>query len=155
MIVPDDILAIAEALRTQDNRSTRDPVFLVQKVCRDLTDDDHSPDGVAFFDPGRADTIDPDHWEEVEAVHQRGDRIAHVGDRRYNLDKLYRYCFKNRWETVQSFLTEQGAKAYLEANGHNIRQYGDARIYVDTLYRNRELVRLREWLMSLHPGATP
>ncbi len=152
MIIPEHIRALAERLRTQDNRCTAAPVFLVQKIVRDLSDDDHDHDGVAFFCRERADTINADHWERVEQAYQMGDNVVHVDDSRYVIDKLDRYCFKNRWETVTTCLTEDGAKAYLECNGHNIRSYGAPRIYAESLYRNHEMIALREWLMTLVPA---
>jgi hypothetical protein len=70
-------------------------------------------------------------------------------DEHYTLSEIETYGFKKDWETVQTFLTEEGAKNYLEANGHNLRKFGEPRIYVESFHRNKEMIDIREWLLSL------
>lgn len=56
------------------------------------------------------------------------------------------------WEFVTACLTDEGARAYMNANGHNLRKF--SRIFVHSGYRNDEWIWLRNHLMSL-PAAPP
>jgi len=53
--------------------------------------------------------------------------------------------FRWRWEFVQAFFTRQAAEEYLQSQAHNL---GEARVYVESAYRNREWQRLRELLLG-------
>jgi hypothetical protein len=52
---------------------------------------------------------------------------------------------KHNYEFVQGFYTRRAANRYLEANKHNLC---DPRIYVDSLYRNKEMIAIRKVLMN-------
>lgn len=56
------------------------------------------------------------------------------------------------WEFVTACLTDEGARAYMNANGHNLRKF--SRIFVHSGYRNDEWIGLRNHLMAL-PAAPP
>lgn len=56
------------------------------------------------------------------------------------------------WEFVTACLTDEGARAYMNANGHNLRKF--SRIFVHSGYRNNEWIGLRNYLLSL-PAAPP
>lgn len=52
------------------------------------------------------------------------------------------------WEFVTACLTDDGARSYMKANGHNLRKC--SRIFVHSGYRNDEWIGLRNYLLSLH-----
>lgn len=112
------LAAIGERLRTQDNRCTANPMFIVQQ---------QRSFGVA---PGEGDTdvwLDED-WEEVdEAMSAKLDE----------LDDAY------EWELEE----DQAAmlKRYLELNGHNLTK---PRIYAESWNRCPEMLAVREFLMA-------
>jgi hypothetical protein len=49
------------------------------------------------------------------------------------------------WETATVCFTLKGAKEFVATHKHNL---GETRIYVDSYYRNAEMIRVRDWLMS-------
>ena len=55
--------------------------------------------------------------------------------------------YSERWETIQTCFTKHGCEQYLHANAHNLKSYSDLRIYVDTLYRNQEMITIRNYLL--------
>lgn len=53
------------------------------------------------------------------------------------------------WETVSVCFTLAGAEAYIRDHKHNL---GETQIYVESYYRNDEIRRIRDWLMSQKKG---
>ena len=49
------------------------------------------------------------------------------------------------WETITVCFTLKGAEEYIATHKHNL---GETRIYVESYYRNAEMIRVRDWLMS-------
>jgi hypothetical protein len=49
------------------------------------------------------------------------------------------------WETVSVCFTLKGAEDFIATHKHNL---GKTRIYVESYYRNAEMIRVRDWLMS-------
>jgi hypothetical protein len=140
------LLAIAENLRTQDNRITANPIFLVQKKVRTYG-----------FDPDYDDTGEFTVWRHqdgAEADAEEAARLDALDDAGGELPEEWsRTSFQDSWETVQPFFTEDGAKEYLRINGHNV--HGETRIYVESGWRNAEWETIRELLLSLGANATP
>ena len=123
--IPDYIFAMAKRTREQDNRITRDPIFCVQEKIREYGFDLEYAEGTAWFDVQSGD------YEETEPDADGAEELG----------------YRDRWETKTVCFTEEGCKKYIERNGHNHR--GELRIYVESLYRNREMTLLRDWLLTL------
>jgi hypothetical protein len=137
------LLAIGERLRTQDNRCTANPMFIVQQ---------QRSFGV---EPGEGDMdvwLDED-WEEVD------DETAAMLDKlddafESDLDKdqiamLERHTkrgIKHHWEFVMAAFTEKGCNEYLRLDGHNLTK---PRIYAMSFNRCPEMLAIRETLLSL------
>lgn len=125
--------SMGENLRTQDNRITAHPIFLIQQKIRDYGyEEDYATDFDWMFDD---ESIDDE--KEIESLNEKesnGDEIP---------EGYYRVGYKTRWETVQPFFTEKGAIDYLAINSHNLHE---TRIYVDSAYRNAEWQAVREFL---------
>jgi hypothetical protein len=49
------------------------------------------------------------------------------------------------WETVSVCFTLKGAEEFINTHKHNL---GVTQIYVESYYRNAEMIRVRDWLMS-------
>lgn len=81
------INAIRKRLHTQDNRMTRDPIFMVQELSLD-----------------------------------------------------------SEWMTITVCFTNEAALDYIEQDKHNL---GHTRIYVACLHHNREMIAIRDFLMSM------
>lgn len=136
-------LQLAERLRTQDNRCTHLPVFMVQRQVRDVGLDADYAEDVSWFhcdDQGEFDKEESDRLE------------AHFQETGESPEEFIRTGWRVRWENVQPFLTEDGAKEYLRLNGHNL---GKTRIYVESGYRNGEWEFVRELLLALGREACP
>lgn len=66
-------------------------------------------------------------------------------------DAWIKTAYKDSWENVQPFFTRAGAEEYLRVNGHNLRGTKDARIYVDSAFRNAEWQAIRALLLKEKP----
>jgi hypothetical protein len=115
----DQLKAIAEKLRTQDNRITQNPMFCVQQRCKYITPADFTGENVWVLD-----------GEEVEE----------------GTDGAKEYGIRWQWETVMVAFTEDGCKEYLRQNGHNLRE---PRIYLESFNRCPEMIAIRDFLLAL------
>lgn len=115
------VVDLGERIRTQDNRITSHPVFVVEQKRQYVTDPD--------YNEGAREVWVGDEGEEVEP-RSKGSRKFYVHD---------------VWEFVTACFTEQGCKDYLAVNGHNLRE---PRIYVHSGYRNAEWIALREYFAA-------
>lgn len=148
--IPQHILDLAERLRTQDNLCTAHPAYCVQQLKFNGGLDAGINDNFHYM---CADGEVPrSHWKRIRAAKERGWSKVTIGGDEYRLDELQEYCYIIEWETVMVALTRKGAEDYIDANGHNLRTYGEGpRIYVESFHRCREMIQLREWLMGLKP----
>lgn len=133
----EELKAIGELIRTQDNRITDAPIFIVQREVREWG-------------------YDPYYAEEFKWVHLEGDGHEADEEQAERLEGLDGNCedtspwakvyYKDRWQFVTACFTEQGCKDYLRQNGHNL---GKTRIYADGSYRNDEYRKVRKALMEI------
>lgn len=128
------IQEIAEQIRTQDNRITDQPIFIVERKVRDCGFEIEYADDFEWFHPGKQTTADERQArilnKMVEAGRDTGD-WRHVG-------------YKDRWEFVTACFTEQGCKDFIKRDGHN---HGETRIYAVGSYRNEEYRLVRNMLL--------
>lgn len=130
------IAEIGELIRTQDNRITDQPMFIVQEYERIFgMDSDYSDDYEWFDDEACCVVSDKDEIAETEKLH-KADELN---------DCIRKVYYKDHWVFVTACFTEQGCKDYLQANGHN---HGKTRIYGWGSVRNREYQAVRNFLLS-------
>lgn len=127
---------IGELIRTQDNRITDAPIFIVQKKVRDYGYDCDYCDNHVWLEDGEGE-VDDAEATELERKFQEDFTEP---------DGYYRVGYRDRWEFVTACFTEQGCKDFLERDGHN---HGETRIYAEGSYRNEEYRAVREFLMGL------
>lgn len=144
-----DLPTIAANLRTQDNRMTSRPIFLVQQKQRihglEESDqylwidecgeevDDQMAIALDCADQDNQDTVlDPDN-----------------PDRQLDMADYRKSYYRDEYQFVQPFFTEHGAQEYLKINSHNLRE---PRIYVECGYRNEEWEMVRQHLMGAPGG---
>jgi hypothetical protein len=120
---------IGERLRTQDNRATADPIFVVEKKVRDYgVDTDWQYHGYTWVGKN-GDECCPD--EEEPCDHSE-------------CEKRY---YRERWEFVQPFFTEEAADQFASSNSYHY-EYG-TRVYVHSAWRNHEFQAVRKELMEV------
>lgn len=143
MKIPDHILAMCERMRTQDNHGTSNPAYCVQKMERV-----ESVEGSVESEwrDDEWEVADDEKAEALDLAEAEGDDAATEG--------WTKVGFHSYWHTVRACLTEKGAADYIADNGHNLSEYAPPRIYVESLHRCQEMIRLREWLMTIAPPAT-
>lgn len=127
---------LGELLRTQHDRATSYPMFIVQEKKRiwgmsaDYSDEYewHAED-------------DPEHVAEgvelagLEALDRKHEETP-------GWEKVY---YVDHWEFVTACFTEQGCVDYIASNGHNLNE---PRICAASMYRNAEMIKLRDLLKS-------
>lgn len=126
----------------QDNRCTADPIFCVQVMDRHPVPDGHS-DLTGYYDANEAENYYPDRspeeWGKLDALESAGDDLP---------DGVESFNYVERWETKTVCFTENGCHEHLRVNGHNYREYFGTRIYVESFWRNEEMMAIREFLME-------
>jgi len=131
-----DLLAIGELVRTQDNRITDAPLFIVQEKVRDYGYDTRYTDNHIWLDD-----------EGCEVSKAKAKKLeAKYDDTLEEPDTFSRAGYKDRWEFVTACFTEQGCKDFLQRDGHN---HGETRIYAAGSYRNEEYRTVWDFLKSL------
>ncbi len=121
--LPDEFYAIADNIRTQDNRITSEPMFCVYQKREIAVDSDCDYDRIVW--------VDEDGNEASELKSARLE-LLHENFREPP-DGWRRVAVKDVDDFVTCCFTEQGCKDYLACNGHNLRL---PFIYVKSGFRN-------------------
>jgi hypothetical protein len=130
-----DIPTIAANLRTQDNRITASPVFVVQQKRRVYGLEES--DTYIWVDNRTGEEVDEEKATDIEVA------VDEIGEDPSCYRRSY---YRDEWVFCQPFFTEAGAQRYIDINGHNLRE---PRIYVEGGYRNEEWETIRAHLMGL------
>lgn len=136
------IAEIGKLLKTQNNRFTAHPIFMVQE--------ERTIYGIgAEYDPQIVWLYEDGCVRVDEKLASRLERMYHNLNSKYFMDDCprgyRRVGYTTQWINVQPFFTERGAEEYIRVNGHN---HGKLRIYVASAYRNAEWQAIRQWLME-------
>lgn len=130
---------IQHELKTQDNRITADPIFLVEECIR-----------IYGMDKSYADD-DQIIWYHCDGMEADEDEKAILDELEENCEKIEdcwkKVAFMDKWIPVQSFFTEKAALEYIERNKH--RHSGKLRTYADSLYRNPEMKMIRDYILNI------
>ena len=114
---------IAKELRTQDNRATSYPIYLVQERRRIWGMDSAFAENYAWVDVDDSENIADD--EQAEELEQR----------EFDDGKWEKVYYKDIFVTDQPFLTLKGAESYMAKERHNLES---PRIFVASGWRNEE-----------------
>jgi len=131
---------MGELIRTQNNRITDSPIFIVQQKRR-----------IYGIEDGYCNSF---VWIDGENSYTDEEKVARDAERAENEEPEaeYRQCgYIDIWEFVTACFTEQGCKDYLRQNAHNLRE---PRIYAEGSFRNTEWRTVRSFLMGLPPTVT-
>lgn len=122
-------------LLTQSNECTAEPIFLVRQKRRITgVDTDYADDGQIIW------IVDGEECnaEESAELEKRYDDSDEIGP------EYTRTAFIEIDETVTLCFTKEAAERYIERNRHNLRK---PFVYVDSLYRNPEMIAVRQMLL--------
>lgn len=133
--VSDALQEIGDLLRTQDNRMTDRPIFVVLQKREMVAHEDYDHDRIEWVDD-----------EGIAASKAKALRLEELYQGGRDKDGWRRLAIKEVDEFVTACFTERGCQEYLEVNGHNLRKpficaYGS--------FRNAEFRAVRDWLMDL------
>lgn len=146
---------IRSNLRGQDERATRDPLYVVferVKLSADprcTTDWEYGDTYDSYLTVGdsREDLINYAKENELELPQDylridEDELFEFLHDQSEHLIQFY-YHIVDRF--VTACFTEVGAQTYLNANKHNL---SSPHIFVTSLYRNYEMITIREMLLG-------
>ena len=138
------LFVIGELIRTQDNRCTSDPYFLVQEEVRiHGVDFDYATDWTWHNTEDDFCEVTGEDLESIKKL-EDSDNLDDVPPRYVQVG------YVERWEYVAGFFTEKAADEYIARNKH--RHTGELRTYVDSLYHNPEMITVRNLIKSLKRG---
>ena len=120
----------------QDNRITKNPLFVVERQVLDYGYSHDYSDYYHWIDSMEGDVVSCDL--EIQKLEKLEAKYESTGD-------YYKYYYKKRWEFVTACFTEKGCEEYLNINGHNL---GKTRIYVYGTHRNNEYHEIRNMLIE-------
>lgn len=126
---------MAQAVRTQENFCTAEPIFVVQQRRRIYGIDEAYCEAkeIVWLDEEGCE-LSFDEAEALEVAYQQNGVVPEMN---------HRVGYRDTWEFVQPFVTHSGAEAYIQANSHRMNE---ARIYVDSGHRNPEWKEVRRQL---------
>ncbi|HDY7160156.1 TPA: hypothetical protein RRE97_003633 [Klebsiella pneumoniae] len=134
VMLPPELYTIGELIRTQDNRITDQPMFVVFQKRKIIGSDEHSPSRVCWV------------WDGEEVSELRAKRLEALYQDGRDTRGYDRYAMQEVDEFVTACFTEHGCKDYLRQNGHNLRL---PYIYACGSFRNNEYQLVRNWLAGI------
>ncbi|HDX8336615.1 TPA: ead/Ea22-like family protein [Raoultella ornithinolytica] len=132
--LPPELSTIGELIRTQDNRITDQPMFVVFQKREIIGSDEHSPSRICWV------------WDGEEVSELRAKRLEALYQDGRDTRGYDRYAMQEVDEFVTACFTEHGCKDFLRQNGHNLRQ---PYIYACGSFRNNEYQLVRNWLAGI------
>ena len=132
--LPPELYTIGELIRTQDNRITDQPMFVVFQKREIIGSDEHSPSRICWV------------WDGEEVSELRAKRLEALYQDGRDTRGYDRYAMQEVDEFVTACFTEHGCKEYLRQNSHNLRQ---PYIYACGSFRNNEYQLVRNWLAGI------
>lgn len=133
--LPPELYTIGELIRTQDNRITDQPMFVVFQKREIIGSDEHSPSRICWV------------WDGEEVSELRAKRLEALYQDGRDTRGYDRYAMQEVDEFVTACFTEHGCKDYLRQNGHNLRL---PYIYACGSFRNNEYQLVRNWLAGVN-----
>ena len=140
-MTPEQLSALRTELQTQDNAITADPLFAVFQEERIYgVSQDYQTNGYMWVgEDDSSVTADDDEAKLLDKLLD-DDRELSIGGVTY---QCVWYRIVPRF--VTACLTRKGAENYISRNRHNLTK---PYIYVEGLYRNEEMIALRNHLME-------
>lgn len=125
-----DLIELSNRIKTQDNRCTAYPIFQVRGLRRIYGID--------------ADFTDSHVWLDEE-----GYEIEGPVDEENPPEGAVKTGYMETWQVIQEFFSEESALEFQARNAHRHSHYVRTDVYVDSLYRNPEMIAVRDHLINL------
>ena len=137
----EQLAALSTELRTQDNAITADPLLVVLQEARIYgVSQDYQTNGYTWVGVDDSSvTADDDETKVLDKLLDE-DRELSIGGVTYE-----RVWYRIVPRFVTACFTRKGAEDYIARNGHNLTK---PYIYVESLFRNAEMLALRNHLMG-------
>ncbi len=146
-MTPEQLAALRTELQTQDNAITADPLFVVFQEERIYgVSQDYQNNGFTWV--GEDDSLVTADDDEAKVLDKLLDEYRELSISGVTYQRVW-YRIVPRF--VTACLTRKGAEDYIARNGHNLT---NPYIYVESLYRNEEMIALCEHLMKETTCAT-
>lgn len=137
----DELDTLRTELRTQDNAYTAEPMFVVFQEERIYgVSQDYQTNGYTWVGADDSSVTADDDEAKVLDKLLHEDRELSIGG--VTFDRVW-YRIVPRFVTL--CFTRKGAEDYIARNGHNLTK---PYIYVESMYRNEEMLALRCHLME-------
>ena len=138
----EQLAALREELRTQDNAITADPLFVVFQEERvyGVSQDYHTNGYTWVGEEDSSVRADDDESKVLDKLLEEDDRELSIGGVTFE-----RVWYRTVPRFVTACFTRKGAEDYIARNRHNLTK---PYIYVESMYRNEEMIALRNHLMS-------
>ena len=133
--IPELLQRVQESLNTQSNRCTADPLFCVFQKREIVVDAEYDHDKIVWWNTE----------EHIDACERTTRWLDYREETYRSTGDWVKIAVKEIDEFVTACFTEQGCKDFLKIQGHNLRK---PFIYATSLFRNREMIALREALMA-------
>lgn len=125
---------IGHLIKTQNNRCTADPFFVVYSKQEIVVNEEYDYDRIIWVDE-----------EGEEATEHKAKRLELLMQEGRELDNWRRIAVKEIDQFETASFTEQGCKDFLKIQGHNLKQ---PYIYAHSFWRNHEMLAIREMLSN-------
>ena len=136
-IVNKKMKEIGRLIKTQDNRITDQPIFVVEESKLIITDPDYGYDAEEWVNMEGCD------YETASETKAR--RLDALAEDFRDTGKWKKFFYKETWEFLTACFTESGCIDYLRLNGHRL---GKTRIYAYGNFRNYEYQSIRKFLLE-------
>lgn len=139
----EELEVMGKLLRTQENRATADPIFMVEEARRVMAVDP------AYHEQGSVWVCVEDHDYVYDSLKELKEWLEEEAeDEAFGLevDDFEEIHYAMYWQAVQPFFTEKAAEQYIRQNRHHF-EHG-VRIFAYSAYRNYEWQAVREMLME-------
>lgn len=130
-------------LINQDNCCTQHPMFCVQ-VCNrigPIIPEYANSDNLMIHSHSECHTYYPEDTETYPKLQ----KLYHDGELS---DEYVVGGYIEQWKTVATCFTREGCQQHLNQNEHNYRNYFGTRIYVESFYRNPEMIAIRDHIIN-------
>jgi hypothetical protein len=139
--VPDELRAIGQLLRTQDEQCTADAMFVVEQkrlIIGFDTDYSQGPEDIVWCIEDHNIFQGDEEFAELERAYEEDGTIP---------ENYSRHGFAWQWAFITAFFTDKDSAEFVERHGHKYE--GELRVTVECEVRNRQWAAMRKWLMSL------